>query len=118
MREAWLLRTEAAGAPANERAARICVACGLEAVMIEIARNAGISPYLACQQLKVTKAAGVGFDARTGKVGDILGAGIVDSISLTSGTLSRAISLAATMLRVEAIDLPIIRSLRADFVDI
>jgi chaperonin GroEL (HSP60 family) len=50
-----------------------------------------------------SKDATMGFDARTGRIGDVVSAGIADPLSLTSGVLARAVSAAATMLRIEAL---------------
>jgi chaperonin GroEL (HSP60 family) len=102
-REAWRLRREASGASADGRAARLCVARGLEAVFTQIARNAGIDPDAPLRLVRDSESPATGLDALTGRIGDIVAEGIADPLSITAGTVAFAVSAAATLLRVEAI---------------
>ena len=103
MREASRLRTDTSRGTGIDRAAATCLARGLEAVAIHIARNAGIDPTDFMERLRTSTGAEIGFDARTGRVGDVIAAGIADPISITAGVVARAASVAATMLRAEAL---------------
>ena len=84
------------------RAARLCVARGLEAVTTHIAGNAGLDPTAPLAALRLSQAKEVGFDARSGRIGDVVAEGIADPLSISAGILAPAVSAAATMLRIEA----------------
>jgi chaperonin GroEL (HSP60 family) len=99
VREAARLRLAGPGS----RGARLCVARGLEAITIAIARNGGLDPVTPLAMLRLPRSAEIGFDARSGTVGDVVSAGIADPVSITVGIVGAALSAAATMLRIEAV---------------
>jgi chaperonin GroEL (HSP60 family) len=91
------------GESTEMRAARLCVMRGLEQVLAHIARNAGLNPAVPLARLRASTRLETGFDARSGLIGNIVAAGIADPASITAGVVSRALSAAATLLRVEAL---------------
>jgi chaperonin GroEL len=103
VREAARLRADGLTGAGIDRAAATCMALGLEAVAIHIARNAGIDPHGFMQQLLAPAGNEIGFDARTGRVGNVIATGIADPFSITAGVVAQAASVAATMLRTEAL---------------
>ena len=93
-------------APANsgvERAAYRCVAAGLDAVARQISVNSGLDSDRSLALLRGTESPSWVLDANTGELTDLNTAGIVDPLSITVGVVARAISAAASMLRVDAL---------------
>ncbi len=84
-----------------------CLARALEAPLMTIAANAGFDPAEVAGQvraaLRADPRACYGFDARSGRVGDMLAAGIVDSAEVIERAVRVAGSLAATAITTDAV---------------
>ena len=63
--------------------------------------NGDAAPWLA--RLEAARSAGRGIDLRTMAIVDLAAAGIVDPLPIVEATIRRAVSAAATLLRVEAL---------------
>ena len=103
VRVAEAIRQGAGTGSLEERAARRCVACGLEAVAGQIARNAGRDPGEWIARLRAQDGRSVDTDARGGASASSISEGVVDPYSITCGIVGRAASAAATLLRAEAL---------------
>jgi chaperonin GroEL len=78
------------------------VAGALAKPLYWIAENAGVSG--AVTAIKVAEQdAGVGYDARTGEFVDMVGAGIIDPVKVTSSALQNAASIAGMLLTTDVL---------------
>ncbi|MFN4293537.1 MAG: TCP-1/cpn60 chaperonin family protein [Thermoflexales bacterium] len=84
-----------------------CLARALEAPLMTIAANAGFDPAEVAGQVRAALRAHpqgcYGFDARNGRVGDMVAAGIVDSAEIVERAARVAGSLAATAITTDAV---------------
>ena len=73
-----------------------------QAPIRQIAFNAGTDGLVALAEVK--KAAGnIGFNAMTGKIEDLMKAGIIDPVKVVRNSLQHAVSAAGTVLLTEAV---------------
>ena len=73
----------------------------LEEPIRQIAKNAGVDGSVVIERLKNSER-GVGFNAVTGELVDMLGAGIIDPTKVTRSALQNASSVSALLLTTEA----------------
>lgn len=91
----------AKGLPEDEAAGARIVARALEAPLWNIARNAGFEPSVTVEDVKGMKGP-EGFDAGTGKTGDLFKLGVVDPAKVSRVALQSAASLAGHLLTARA----------------
>ena len=102
LRLAALAAAEAKDGSAAGAAARL-LAQSLRLIPLTLIGNSSgdAAPWLA--RLEAARSAGRGIDLRTMAIVDLAAAGIVDPLPIVEGTIRRAVSAAATLLRVEAL---------------
>jgi chaperonin GroEL len=89
-----------------ERAAILIVRRALCAPARQIAANAGVDGALVVARLLEQDDADLGFDAASGRYGDLVAAGIVDATRVVTTALRNAASTAARILATEAAVIP------------
>ncbi len=96
------------GADGDEKTGAMIVLKALEEPVRQIAENAGVEGSLIVEQIKTAKKVGYGYNALTGKFGDMIADGIVDPTKVTRSALQNASSVAATILTTESLvaDIP------------
>lgn len=101
VRAAAAVKRFAASLPEEERAAADALAAALEAPLRQIAENAGYAAGPVVAAVRAAEGA-VGFDALSGRVTDLLEAGVVDSLGMCLAALETGVALAAQFLSVDA----------------
>ena len=102
LRLAALAATEAKDGSAASAAARL-LAGSLRRLPLTLIGNSCSDAAAWVARLDAARSTGRGIDFRTMAIVDLAAAGIVDPLSIVDGTIRRAISAAATLLRVEAL---------------
>jgi chaperonin GroEL len=102
LRLAALAAAEAKDESAASAAARL-LAQSLRRVTLTLIGNSCSDAASWVARLDAARSAGRGIDLRTMAIVDLAAAGIVDPLAIVDGTIRRAISAAATLLRVEAL---------------
>ena len=77
------------------------VATALSTPLRQIASNSGVDPGVVVDRVQSGSGA-FGFDAATGRYGDLIAAGILDPLKVVRIALENAVSVASTMLLTEA----------------
>jgi chaperonin GroEL len=86
----------------SERIGATMLRSALEQPLMAIAGNAGRDAAAVVERVKSARR-GFGFDARTGKFGDMLAAGIVDPVAVSITALRNAASVAALILTTQTL---------------
>jgi chaperonin GroEL len=86
---------------ADEQTGVDIVVRSLESPVRQIAKNAGVDGSVIIERLKNSDA-GIGFNARTGELVNMIEAGIIDPTKVTRSALQNASSVAALLLTTEA----------------
>lgn len=74
----------------------------MEEPLWQIAQNAGHEGSVIVERVRTERKAGYGFDAATGKFGNLIRAGVIDPAKVTRVALQNAASIAGLMLTTEA----------------
>ena len=85
---------------AEEKEGANIVFSSLPIIMRTVAENAGVSGDVVLEKVKVMKA-GTGFNAKTGKFGDLLADGVLDSAKALRSALENSISTASMILLID-----------------
>ena len=91
-----------AGLSGNERIGAMVLRSALEQPLMSIAANAGCDVATVVEHVKSAER-GVGFDARAGKFGNMLEAGIIDPVAVPVTALRNAASVAALILTTQTL---------------
>ena len=102
LRLAALAAAEAKDGSTASAAARL-LAGSLRRVPLALIGNSRSDAASWVARLDAARSTGRGIDLRTMAIVDLAAAGIVDPLPIVDGTIRRAISAAATLLRVEAL---------------
>ena len=89
-------------ATGDEKTGMNIVYKALKAPIKQICENAGIDGAVIIEKIKGSSA-GVGFDVKSGKLVDMMNAGIVDPTKVTRSALQNAVSVAAMVLTTESL---------------
>jgi chaperonin GroEL len=90
------------GHPDEEASGRAVVRTALEAPLRQLAANAGIDPSIAVTRVR-SSPPGHGLDIRSGRLVDLVSAGVFDPTKIVRSTLEIAASVARACLRADAI---------------
>ena len=86
--------------PEEEQAGMLILAEAAKTPLMQIAKNAGYDPKEIHKQT-LAEPRGRGFNAKTGKYGDMLEMGIIDPAKVTRVALENAVSIAGMVLLTE-----------------
>jgi chaperonin GroEL len=103
-----LLRAQAAvekvrGGSDDEKAGRAIVRRAMEEPLRQIAFNAGFEGGVVVERVRANDDPHFGFNANSGKYGDLFKDGVIDPTKVTRSTLQNAASIAALLLTTEAL---------------
>jgi chaperonin GroEL len=101
LRAISVLEEEAEGAEGDERTGILIVKRALEVPARQIAENSAADGGVAVDRMR-SGSGSFGFDAARGEYGDLLEAGIIDATKVVRVALENAVSVAGTLLLVEA----------------
>jgi chaperonin GroEL len=90
------------GLSGSERMGAAMLRSALEQPLAAIATNCGLDPATVVARVKASDR-GFGLDARTGRFGDMLAAGIVDPVKVSVSALRNAASVAALILTTQTL---------------
>jgi chaperonin GroEL len=87
----------------DQRTGARIVLRALEEPLRQIAQNSGLEGSVVIERIRLSKEEGVGLNAATGEIEDLVAAGVIDPAMVTRSALQNAASIAKNILTTEAI---------------
>jgi chaperonin GroEL len=87
----------------DQRTGARIVLRALEEPLRQIAQNSGLEGSVVIERIRLSKEDGVGLNAATGEIEDLVAAGVIDPAMVTRSALQNAASIAKNILTTEAI---------------